>query len=239
MVRIDTVYELVKFITNKELSGNTMTIEQFNRLCEMVNIDILKERYGLPQQYQPGQPMPQMTYEATQKLMDDLRHLKVRTGVDVPAISIDQWGRAIIPSNYLHLSSARFNRVVNNDCENSTYKPTAIELLTDAQIADRTGNSVTMPTEKHPCMAIFNNYFQFYPISVKRVELTYLRLPLTPLYNSEIVNDEEIYVEVGSIHFEYPQDLLSTIVKKILSYVNVNLEKFEVVNYAEMKDKQG
>jgi len=145
MVRVDDVYNLVRFVTNKDLSGNTMNVEEFNDLAKMVNLDIFKEKYGLPEEYQFGQPLPRRSYEVTKKIIDDMRHLKVRTGVDVSPLSIDQWGRAVIPTNYLHLSSATYNYVTTNECTEKNVIPKDIELLPDGQIADRTGNSITIP----------------------------------------------------------------------------------------------
>ena len=169
MVRVDKVLKLVNFITNKETSGNTMKIDQFNTVIEGVNIDLLKQRYGLPEEYKAGQPLPTMSYEVTKKIMDDLSILKVRMGVDTPPLMLDNFGRADIPSDYLHLSSARFNHVIDNQCTFKKVKPRDIELLNDAQIGDRLSNSIKMPTYKDPCMAIFSGYFQFYPADLKRV----------------------------------------------------------------------
>ena len=243
MVRVDTVLELVNFISNKEQSGNTMKIPQYNLIIELVNIDILKKTYGLPEEYQPGQPLPRVSYEITKKIMDDLKHLKVRMGVDVPVLTLNQYGRADIPTDYLHLSSARYRYFTKNKCGNAVEKTNDIELLTDAQIGDRLGNSITMPTKKHPCMAIYSNYFQFYPEDLKQVELTYLRLPRTPYYNATLVSgaNEDYYdfSETGSQHFEYPTDTLSDIVMKILSYIGINIREQQVTQYAEMKSEKG
>ena len=90
-------------------------------------------------------------------------------------------------------------------------------------------------------MAIFSGYFQFYPADLKRVELTYLRLPKTPYYAYTIdeETDEYIFTETGTQHFEFPADRLTDIVRMILSYVNINLKEFQVVQYAEAVKEKG
>lgn len=243
MVRVDTVLDLVNFISNKEQSGLTMKIDQYNLIIEAVNIDLLKKFYGLPEEYQAGQPLPRMSYEITKKIMDDLRHLKVRMGVDTPALLLDSNGRADIPQDYLHLSSATYNQVYGIECSDSELKVREIELLTDAQIGNRLSNSIKKPTKKDPCMSMYSTYFQFYPRDLGMVNLTYLRLPKTPVYAVTFVEsdteDYALFDEVNSQHFEYPPDTLTDIVVKILSYVGVNLDKPQVTQYAEMKDEKG
>lgn len=240
MVSVKTVLDLVNFISNKETAGNTMSPDEFNTVIEAANLDILVQEYGLPEEYKAGQPLPRMSYEITKKIMDDLKHLKVRMGVDTAPLLTDEFGRADIPSNYLHLSSARFNDYTNNECITKTVKSRDIELLTDAQIANRLCNSITMPTKKDPCMAIFSTYFQFYPANLKRIELTYLRLPVKPYYNYTIdENDEVIFNPIGSVDFEYPADMLPKIVRVVASYVNINLKESNVVSYLEQAKIEG
>ena len=241
MVRVDTVLKLVNFITNKETAGNTMKIDQYNTVIEAVNIDLLKQRYGLPEEYRAGQPMPTMSYEITKKIMDDMSQLKVRMGVDTPALTVNSFGRGTIPTNYLHLSSAKYVQVTDNQCENKKIKHRDIELLTDAQIAERLSNSIKMPTKKNPCMAQYGTYWQFYPSDLKKVHLTYLRLPNTPYYAYTIdeETDEYIFDETNSVNFEYPADCLTDIVRLVLTYVNRNLKELQDANFNELLKQQG
>ena len=243
MVSVESVLKLVLFISNKETAGNTMKIDEFNTIINAVNIDYLKQRYGLPEEYTPAQPMPKMGYEITKKLLDDMRQLKVRMGIDEPFLQVGSYGRSDIPSNFLHLSSARYNEITTNSCDTSevVIKPRDIELLTDAQIGDRVSNSVTMPTKKNPCMAVYSTYFQFYPYNLSLVELTYLRFPLTPIYGYTINEDtdEYIYDSSTSQDFEFPADCLTDIVRLTLGYVQINLKELQVIQYNEMQKDKG
>lgn len=241
MVSVKLVLDLVNFISNKETAGNTMKIDEYNTLIQGVNIDLLTLRYGIPAQYRPGQPMPQQSYEITKKMMDDMHFLKVRMGVDTSPLVINQWGRATIPTDYFHLSSARHNRITTNECEDVAIIPTDIELLSDAQIGDRLGNSITMPTMEDPCMTVYNTYFQFYPKEIRKVELTYLRYPRTPVYGYTIDEDtdEYVYDPTTSQDFEFPADCLIDIVRIVTSYVGINLKEPEVIQYVEQVKDEG
>jgi hypothetical protein len=210
-------------------------------LIYSVNIDFFKQRYGLPQEYQPGMPLPKMSYEITQKITDDLRDLKVRMGQDVATMAIATNGRATIPTDYIHFSSARYNQITDNTCGNLATRPRAIEHLSDAQIGDRLGDSIKMPTLKNPVFVTYAGYFQFYPKTVSNVEFTYLRMPKTPVYGyvADNTTDDDTYDETTSVHFEYPEDCFNDIVSMCLGYIGINLRSSELLQYAEMQKEKG
>lgn len=241
MVRVNKIWDFLNFVTNKDQAGNTISLPEFNQLLPAVNIDFFKQRYGLPEQYSPGQPLPQMSYEVTQKITDDLRAFKVRMGIDTQAMIVDNQGQAPIPSNYVHFSSARYNMIKDNVCGTVQMKPRTIEHLTDAQLGDRLGNSIKKPTFRDPVFATFSTYFQFYPKNLRQVEFTYLRMPATPVYGYIADNntDTDVYNEATSTHFEYPEDCFNDIVRLCLSYIGMNLRANDIIQYAEMQKAKG
>lgn len=59
------MYNVIELIVNKDFSGNIITPERFNELIKVVNIDLFRKKYGLPEQYQPGRPVPKEYVEIT------------------------------------------------------------------------------------------------------------------------------------------------------------------------------
>lgn len=241
MIEVNKVYNLCNYITNKEQMGNTINASEFNTVLYAVNIDFFRQRYGLPQEYVPGQPLPKMSYEITQKIIDDLSHFKVRMGIDVAAMVVDNQGRANIPSDYVHFSSARYNMIKDNVCGTVNLKARTIEHLSDAQLGDRLGNSIKMPTLRNPVYATFNNYFQFYPKNLKYVEFTYLRMPRTPIYSIVVDpnTDLEVYNPTTSVHLEYPEDCFTEIVTLCLGYIAPNLRSPDIMQYSQQLKEKG
>lgn len=241
MVRVNEIYDLVFYMVNKDQQGNNLNSDEFNVLLKAVNIGFFKQRYGLPEEYQPGTPLPKMSYEITQKITDDLRALKVRMGIDSGVMIVNAQGMANIPSNYVHFSSAHYKMITTNTCGDIKYKVRAIEHLTDGQINDRRGDSIKMPTHRNPVYTTYSTYFQFYPEDLRNVFFTYLRMPVTPFYNTSIskISDTENYLETGSVHFEYPEDCYEDIARMICSYIGINLRSTDLINYSEMKMQKG
>ena len=240
-MNLGEILSLINYISNKDQTGRTMTPNQFNLLLDASNNDYFKKKYGLPEEYQPGQPFPAQSYEITQKITDDMRSFKKWLGGrDYPALSIDTSGRADIPTDYVHYSSIRYRKVTNSaDCTTPTTEYKTIEVLTDAQIGDRLQNSIKMPTIDNPICSFYSDYIQFYPITLARTDFTYLRYPTTPIFGYTIVNDVEVYNPSTSTEIEWPDINHLDIVRIILSYIGINLREPQLFQYAEMKKKEG
>jgi len=101
MINVNTVKEQAELLAKKNQSGGYFTPADFNRVVPMVVRDIVRKYYGIPEQYQPGMPMPAITYEETQLVKDYLSALKPRK----PIVKAD--GYFPLPPDYLHKSSLR------------------------------------------------------------------------------------------------------------------------------------
>jgi len=70
-------WELVNYIANKDFEGNVITPERFNQLIKIVNLDLFKIKMGLPEEYQPGNPIPRQTIDLNSRLTSETKFLKV------------------------------------------------------------------------------------------------------------------------------------------------------------------
>lgn len=241
MIKVNEIYDLVSYTVNKDQQGNNLSASEYNTILKAVNIGFFKQRYGLPEEYQAGAPLPKMSYEITQKIIDDLRAFKVRMGIDTAALILDRQGRANIPSDYVHFSSAGYKQIKDNVCGSVDFKMRNIEHLSDAQVNERLGNSLKKPTLKNPCFTTYSTYFQFFPANLRNIDFTYLRMPVTPVYRVIFDNqtDREIYDPSTSVHFEYPEDCFEDIARLVCAYVGINLRAVDVIQFNEMKKQQG
>ena len=127
------IYNLIEFITNKDFDGNIITPERFNQLIKVVNIDHFRDKYGLPEEYVPGRPLPAEYKDITNKNTDDLKALKVR----VANRSVTA-GVIAYPDDYVHLESIVYNysKTINGV---ATVLPRYVEILRGAEFASREG----------------------------------------------------------------------------------------------------
>jgi hypothetical protein len=247
-MNLGQIFKLVDFIANKDQTGDTITPDQFSdAILPAVNIMFFKKKYGLPEDYQPGQPIPRQAWELTQKMSDDLRKFKEVN----PALIINSNGVASIPADYVHRSLITKTYIPYTGANPKT---TTVEVLTDSEAGERRGNSITGPTIKNPFCVFQKNYIQFYPSNLQSVEFTYLRLPKTPFFDYTIANDQYIFLPAGQFHngtvlpagtpsrtveLEWPEETHIDFVMRIMSFVGINLREDQLINFAEQAKTSG
>ena len=235
MVNVNEVKVLIDTIANKEQSGMPYTIDRLNELFDMANNDLFKLRYGLPEEYQPGSPVPRMAYENTQKIKDDLKDLKSKH-----TFSLNAQGEAPLPDNYIHKTEMYYTKVTNNLGSQPTSRIVPIEVVDDDKWAKRMSNNVTGPDVDFPIARIDAGQVLFEPKNLQRVEMLYLRYPVKPVWAFTLnANGVEQYDSANSINFEWNQSLKSDIVRIILGYLGISLREEMLLQYAENTKRAG
>lgn len=236
------IYTFIQYRANKEQSGRSFTPDQFNLVLKAIDIEFLKWKYGLPEQYRPGAPFPQQAWELTQKITDDLRHLKVHLGGKYqPLLSIDQYGFANIPTDYIHYSSFRYDRYANKpDCQVTEEASVTVEVLKDADFDARVSSTLKAPSKEYPITRFQNDYLEFRPRDLRYVSLTYLRMPI-PGFMATTINDNNdfVYDPTNSIQIEWPQDMHTDVANLIYDLLSDNLSSQQMKQSAEMRKTQG
>jgi hypothetical protein len=205
-MNLGQILDYANYKLNKDYAGNTLTPDNYNLILPVINVEYLKWKYGLPEQFRVGQPFAPQQWEVAQKITDDLYMFKKMLGGNSgnPALQVDTYGVAAIPSDYLHVSSIRYDEYTNTSCNDTTasysIKTRVVETIPDAELGGRLSNSNRYPSKKYPVCTQYPNYFQFYPNDLQYVIFTYIRMPSTPYYDYDIVNDAPVYLPPGSVH---------------------------------------
>ena len=127
-------WELVNFIANKDYGGNVIEPDRFNQLVKVANLDLFKVKLGLPEDYQLGAPLSRQYLDATQRLTDETRFLKV--ALPDEAVVADTIS---LPDDYFTLASLRYTyqRTIDGAAVSLKQK---VELLTESEVDDRLSN---------------------------------------------------------------------------------------------------
>jgi hypothetical protein len=226
-MNVNEIRDWVNFELNKHQTGNTLNKDEYNLCLAWANAEYFKVKYGLPEEYRPGAPLPSQAYAVTQKIIDDLRRVLVaKGGKGSPKLRIDINGWADIPSDYVHYSSIR-------------YEGKAVEIISNDVIGDRLQSSITYPNKKYPICALYADYIQFYPKDLGFVDFDYLRMPVTPVWAATIVNDEYVYDPTKSVQLEWPVDTHTDIANLIVKYASINLRDFQTTGIAANRQDKG
>lgn len=230
----------INYVCNKEQTGRTFTPEQYNVALGIANLRYYKKSYGLPEDYQLQGPFVREVYEKSQYVTDKMRRFKVVMGdISNLAMIVDINGIAPIPSDYFHVSSVRYFNTASGVC-NPDESQTDVEILMDAEWADRIGNSITKPSLGDPVCMFQASEIWFRPKAVNYIQFTYLRLPITPVYAYTVnADDSYSYDAANSTEMEWDDIDKIEIAKIILADAGINLNKGDITQYAELLKAKG
>jgi hypothetical protein len=225
-MNLQEILNFVNLQVNKDQSGNALNKEEYNLCLKVANIEYFNWLYGLPQDYQPGRPIPRVAYEMNSYVTDSLKNFKIKMGGTDAPMFVDSNGKSPYPEDYVHESSIRF--------QNSK-----VEIVKDDHVGDRLEHSIMKPEMKYPIVVFYSDHLQFYPKNLGKVEFTYLRMPTTPIYASTIVNDGHVYDAANSTELEWPKSNHPDFLQFVLEYVAVNLREGMVYQNTLRRKAQG
>lgn len=237
------LYQLNEVRANKDQSGRSFTYEQFNAALQGVNIDFLKLKYGLPEEYKPGMALPRQAWEVTQKITDDLRACKVIMGGRTkPLLVVDQYGFANLPSDYIHYSALRWDRTANSaDSEVANeVEHTPIDVMKDGDFDGRLFSKIKTPWSKYPFCRVNNNHIEFRPLNIRFAVFSYIRMPRTPYLAVTVDgNNDYVYDAENSVELEWPVDAHIDIANLIFQTMSENLSNPMMYASAQKRKVEG
>lgn len=194
---INTVYEGVFDIVNKNQVGGYLSSDEFNRYASVVLREWINEAY--------------LNYDTTQNTTDNLQYIKVTY---TPIVTSDT--QITLPEDYMHLV-ALSTRVYVSQTESYLSN---IEILSDSEYRQREMVTALKPSKNFPAAVLKDGYIQLYPLGLASVaNVDYLKQPITPEWGYTVVNGVKVYDSASSTDFDVPiqhtEDLIQRIVKKL------------------------
>jgi len=219
---IDRIFKLVLYISNKEQRGD-IPPAQFNILAEMAQLEYISKR--VPKNLINERGMPQLGYEASWRIHEDLRPMVY--GPEV--IQIQSSGNFIYPYGYMYPDA-----VHKND-----FSP--ITRITADQYPRVKHSVIHPPTAAKPIMIMRNPYGFIDPYSIGSFSMSYLKNPPIPVWGFGFVGDSDrpVFDANTSVDFTVHPLALNELAMIILSHVGINLSEAQVAQYAMVKNNEG
>ena len=237
-MKLDDIYTLCNYISNKHKSGNAFTINQFNLLIEILNRDFFKKKVEESGYFMNRRSM------SFNKALDSSKNLHKFVHNETIA--------AAGSTTYTY---AYFLGATN------TANDVPIDFVSEEEYNDRVGDSVMAPAADAPVAMERGDDLVIKPDSIANINLSYYRYPNTPKLDYYIDTNSVIqFLSAGQTHvwatgeidstgttrtlgqpnwssqtveLEYNQDMHDDFMNDILSRVGVRLEKQAVVQMAE------
>ena len=227
MVFIDTVYQKVLAIANKEQRGY-ITPQEFNLFAGQAQMDIFEQYFYDINQFNrvPGNDTE---YSDMLSLLNEKISIFKRTA----ALTYNVGGYYQKPAGALNtylINSITFNNIPMAELSN--------EELVQAQ-----KSLILKPTRQNPAYVQRQNRIYVYPIGITSsvlVKANYILKPLTPRWNYVVANGEALYNSTGSIDFSLHSSEENNLINKILQLAGITMgnEIYQVGSQEEAKDIQ-
>jgi hypothetical protein len=229
------IYDELLFRAGKDLRGGYITPDDFNRAIKIVNQRYLNTLVD--------------NFEKDREITSDLQtFIKTLGSPQYPAMSFtavlpgrpERGGYATIPADIWYQATASFLEQLNEQCSYDTnYR--SVEFVSQHEFDAKMRNSITSPvdnpSENDPILVTRNDKYFIYPY-MPRITFTYIREPIQPVFDYDIINGIPVYLPPGSVHttgpnagqpsssveFEYPESCVDHLTDLIKTYVGIGNE---------------
>jgi len=224
MVLIDTVYQKVLAIANKEQRGY-ITPQEFNLFADQAQRDIFEQYFYDINQFNrvPGNDTE---YSDMLRLLDEKLSIFKRTAVLTYNVS----GHYEKPTNTYLINSITFRDRVMSE-------------LSNQERVQAENSLILKPTRQDPVYVQRNNKLYIYPVGITsstQVKANYVVKPVIPKWNYVVVNGEALYNSTGSQNFQLHISEENNLTSKILQLAGITMgnEIYQVGSQEEAKDIQ-
>jgi hypothetical protein len=214
---------------NQNAPGTKMGPDRINLALKLTNYDYFKLWIGPPEDWQPGQPISRRGWQISKQNTEALKTFLVSNTNYTPNSTT---GQLAYPSGFVSLSRVGYFNSI-------TGRQRSIEPITDSEVDDRLGNPITPPTKEYPIVCYYAGYLQFYPVDLLNINMSYIRLPVTPKYVVKQENGIDVYDSANSVEFEWPERFHSDLLRMLIGYLAPSLKDAELTQFNEAKKQVG
>ena len=205
MVNIDTVYQRVLAVANKEQRGY-ITPQEFNLLANQAQMDIFEQYFYDLNQFSRI-PNNNTEYADMVKLLDE-------------KISIFKTSSSLVYSSPNFILPGEIYRLGS-----IIYNVREVERVSDKELSYINISPLTKPSLIRPIYVKNNGSIRVYPDNIQtNVFCNFIRKPLTPSWGYVVVNEKALYNANNTTHFEIHDSESVELVNKILLLAGITLK---------------
>lgn len=210
-----------------------LTPDNFSALLHYNSLRYFHRRTGIPDEYQPGMPILRETVELVRaNSMTMLPFIMVRGDQDGhPVIHINEYGYGSYPDDF-------YFPLVLSYAASVTFKTIPIEIYSNTDFIRKKDDVLEKATFKYP-MATFHSKIQIAPIGIRRISMTYLRLPITPFFAVKYENGINVYDSDNSVELEWNDIAIHSIIGLMCETLGVSIGANDVAQYQNALNNQG
>ena len=237
MILVDTVYQRVLALANKEQRGY-ITPQEFNLLANQAQMEIFEQYFYDLNQWNK-QPENDTEFSGMLNLLEEKIRLFEEEQGGAGFLVAQGGGAMVIPSEVYRIGTVRIGG-------------TQVEMLTSKQFDAVRFSYLTSPTPKRPIGYITSDGLwiaigganpttgstsgTFVNTNTNtNINLSYIKKPHKVIWGYTVINDKALYNSGSSVNFELHQSEETELVYKILSLAGIVIAKPGLGTYADQQ----
>ena len=224
MVNIDTVYQRVLALANKEQRGY-ITPQEFNLFANQAQMDIFEQYF-----YDLNQFLRTPGNDTAYSDMVTLLEEKISLFEDSSSVTYD--GSGTLPANIYRLGTVRYN----NDG-----KHIPIERVSEKELRKMALGPLTRPTKNNPVYTVKGSFIYLAGITPASFDVSYTKKPVTVNWTYIVVGEKALVnnsAAAGYKNFELHPSEETKLVVKILALAGIAIKDPSLYQIAGAEDNK-
>ena len=218
MILVDTVYQRVLALANKEQRGY-ITPQEFNLLANQAQMEIF-EQYFYDQKSEDQNLKNSTEFSNVDEMLDE----KLSIFKNIQALTVTG-STGILPSNMYRLGSLFYASSLIE-----------VEQVTEEELMYLQQSPLAKPSIYCPAFVRSGgNIVTLYPAPPTAINLNYIKTPAKVVWGYAVINDKALYNNGSSTNFELHSSDETELVYKILSLAGIVIVKPGLGTYAEQQ----
>ena len=221
MISIDTVYQKVLALANKEQRGY-ITPQEFNLLAKQAQMEIF-EQYFYDEKQEDKSLKNSLEFSNVDIMLDEkISAFKKSASVSIPLMSQN----GTLPSDLYRLGTVFDNTKGHN-----------VEQVTEQRRRELDQSPLTKPSSVYPVFVrTGSSQITFYPTPVGATfSCNYIKIPKDPNWTYVVVNEKALYNATNVSDFELHRSDEAELVYKILSLAGIVIAKPGLGTYSDQQ----
>jgi len=218
MILVDTVYQRVLALANKEQRGY-ITPQEFNLLANQAQMEIF-EQYFYDQKSEDQNLKNSTEFSNVDEMLDE----KLSIFKNTQALTVTG-STGTLPSNMYRLGSLFYASSLIE-----------VEQVTEEELMYLQQSPLAKPSTYCPAFVRSGgNTVTLYPSPTTAINLNYIKKPAKVVWGYAVINDKALYDNGSSTNFELHGGDETELVYKILSLAGITIAKPGLGTYAEQQ----
>tara|TARA_A100001515_G_scaffold65919_1_gene52175 strand:- start:14719 stop:15402 length:684 start_codon:yes stop_codon:yes gene_type:complete len=220
MVNVDTVYQKVLIIANKEQRGYITPLE-FNLLASQAQMEIFNN-YFVEMSQLKNIPGNESEYSDAIKTLNE--KISIFKKIDNNLFYSNLFFR--YPDDLYKLGTVYFVALQNGNIHTDGVE---VQEITDDELLDYHSSPLTTPTVKRPIYIRREKDIRVYPDAITfGIKCSYIRKPVKPEWGYVVVNEQALYNANSAQNFELHASEETNLVLKILGLAGIIMQKQDI-----------